>query len=270
MPCCGIDTFRGQMTQEDDLTIVELELSEPLRHLKPSASRMPAETLEGIRQSTLAVMNETVDRPSWWKEPRWPGFVAFVAVAVLSLAHPPAVTPGPRWLVVAVVGALVLPAVVAHQMKEGGLAHLLLIIANAMITLALIASVALLITALHPRRIEATTLLRSAAALWVTNILVFALWYWRLDAGGPYARERRANHRDGAFLFPQMTRHGEKAADWRPGFVDYLFLAFNTSTALSPADTGVLSPWAKLMMMAQASLSLTILVILAARAINIL
>jgi uncharacterized membrane protein len=203
-------------------------------------------------------------------EPRWPALVAFAGIAVMSLAHPPAVTPGPRWLVVCVVVALLIPAMIAHRMQQGGLAHLLLIIANAVVTLALIASVALLITALHPKTIEATTLLRSAAALWVTNILVFALWYWRLDAGGPYERERRTNHVEGAFLFPQMVMRSENAASWRPGFVDYLFLAYNTSTALSPADTGVLSRWAKLMMMAQASLSLTIIVILAARAINIL
>lgn len=219
---------------------------------------------------TLAEMDETAATDPAWKEPRWPGFVAFVAVGILSLAHPPAITPGPRWLVIALVGALVLPAVIAHKMQEGGIAHILLLIANATITLALIASVGLLISALHPRRIEAPELLRSAAALWITNILVFALWYWRLDAGGPYARERREHHEDGAFLFPQMTRHTAEAARWRPGFVDYLFLAYNTSTALSPADTGALSPWAKMMMMAQSSLSLTILVILAARAINIL
>ena len=120
-----------------------------------------------------------------------------------------------------------------------------------------------------------TDLLISAAALWITNILVFASWYWRLDAGGPRARELRGVHTDGAFLFPQMTldlqakrEMGEQC--WSPGFVDYLFLAFNTSTAFSPTDCPVLSQWAKVMMMVQAIISLSIIALLAARAVNVL
>jgi hypothetical protein len=118
-------------------------------------------------------------------------------------------------------------------------------------------------------------LLKSAAALWVTNILVFASWYWRLDGGGPTARELRGVHTDGAFLFPQMTLDqqakvamGEQC--WNPGFVDYLFLAFNTSTAFSPTDVPVLSRWAKLLMMIQSLISLATIALLAARAVNIL
>jgi hypothetical protein len=118
------------------------------------------------------------------------------------------------------------------------------------------------------------TLLRSAAALWVTNVLVFALWYWRLDAGGPHQRDLRAGHPSGSFLFAQMTfREDDVPPEWKgwsPTFIDYLFLAFNTSTAFSPTDVPVLSRWAKLLTMAQASISLTVVVILAARAVNIL
>ncbi|GAC1437866.1 MAG: hypothetical protein NVSMB68_09750 [Thermoanaerobaculia bacterium] len=218
---------------------------------------------------TQRVAEESAGRDAGFTEPRWPAVVAFAAIALLSLVHPPAVTPGPRWLVTGLTGLLIIPALIAHRTNQGGIAHALLICANAVVTLTLIASVFLLIVALPPKTIEATVLLRSAAALWVTNILIFALWYWRLDAGGPYVRERRDNHGEGAFLFPQMAMRDEDP-EWRPGFVDYLFLAFNTSTALSPADTQVLSRWAKLLMMGQASLSLTIIVILAARAINIL
>ena len=106
-------------------------------------------------------------------------------------------------------------------------------------------------------------------------ILVFALWYWRLDAGGPHGRDLRFGHPDEAFLFPQMTMHPEaklKAGEeaWSPNFVDYLFLAFNTSTALSPTDVPVLTRWAKVLMMLQSLISLTVLVLLAARAVNIL
>jgi hypothetical protein len=115
----------------------------------------------------------------------------------------------------------------------------------------------------------------SAALLWVANILVFASWYWRLDAGGPQGRDRQGPHTDGAFLFPQMTldpntRRAMGEHHWRPGFVDYLFLAFNTSTAFSPTDVPVLSRWAKVLMMLQAAISLATLALLAARAVNIL
>ena len=106
-------------------------------------------------------------------------------------------------------------------------------------------------------------------------MLVFALWYWNLDGGGPHQRDLRGTHTDGAFFFPQMAMSsqakreaGEQA--WEPNFVDYLFLAFNTSTALSPADTAVLSRWAKCLSMVQALISLTVIVLLAARAVNIL
>ncbi len=113
-------------------------------------------------------------------------------------------------------------------------------------------------------------MLRAAVTLWAANVLVFASWYWRLDAGGPNERDRRETHGQGAFLFPQMLMPGKQGRGWRPGFVDYLFLAFNTSTAFSPTDVPVLSRWAKLMMMVQASISLATVALIAARAVNIL
>jgi hypothetical protein len=137
-------------------------------------------------------------------------------------------------------------------------------------------SLYLLVAALPSHKESPLQLLLSAAALWITNILVFASWYWRLDAGGPRARELRGGgHTDGAFLFPQMTldpqtRHAMGEADWNPNFVDYLFIAFNTSTAFSPTDSPVLSRWAKILMMVQSLISLATIALLAARAVNIL
>jgi uncharacterized membrane protein len=132
-----------------------------------------------------------------------------------------------------------------------------------------------LIIALPKHTESPEELLASAAALWATNILVFALWYWRLDAGGPHSRDRRQEHTDGAFLFPQMTlsppakrEMGEQ--NWSPNFFDYLYIAFNTSTAFSPTDTPVLARWGKVLMMLQSVISLTVLALLAARAVNIL
>ena len=139
----------------------------------------------------------------------------------------------------------------------------------------MIASLVLLVSRLPSHKDPPAHLLLSAGALWVCNLLVFANWYWRLDAGGPHQRDLHHSHTDGAFLFPQMVLDPELRREmgedeWRPGFVDYLFLAYNTSTAFSPTDVPVLSRWAKLLMMVQASISLATIALLAARAVNIL
>ncbi|HZI47912.1 MAG TPA: hypothetical protein VFD75_08930 [Pyrinomonadaceae bacterium] len=148
-------------------------------------------------------------------------------------------------------------------------------IVNSVVTLAMIVSLALLLAQVEEHTVTPPQLLRSAAALWVSNFLIFASWYWRLDGGGPHQRARTPGHTDGAFLFPQMTMPPDaKIAagehDWEPNFVDYLFLAFNTSTAFSPTDVPILSRWAKLLMMIQAMISLLVIALLAGRAVNIL
>jgi uncharacterized membrane protein len=112
-------------------------------------------------------------------------------------------------------------------------------------------------------------LLRDAALLWVINVVTFAVWYWEIDGGGP-AQRHREGHVSEDFLFPQMNLGDKTAHSWSPGFLDYLFLAFNTSTAFSPTDTAFLSRPAKLLMMVQALLSLVILAVLVSRAINAL
>jgi uncharacterized membrane protein len=174
-----------------------------------------------------------------------------------------------------VVGVLVVPTELAHHFGQHALNQVLGYILNSALTLAMIASLVLLIRALPAHRVSPLELLRAAAGLWATNILIFASWYWRLDAGGPHERARTPGHSDGAFLFPQMTMDpaAKRAAgehEWEPNFVDYLFLAFNTSTALSPTDVPVLSRWAKLLMMIQALISLLVIILLAARAVNVL
>lgn len=211
----------------------------------------------------------------WDPEPRWQALVAVLAVGGLYAALPGYLTVGPRWLLPAIVLILLIPTVVAHQRGKHRLNTILGFVVNAVITLALIISVGLLIAALPAHRESPTELLISAAGLWITNILVFALWYWRLDAGGPHGRDKQIAHFDGAFLFPQMTMNPEAKAEagevsWSPNFIDYLFLSFNTSTAFSPTDAPVLARWAKILMMLQSLISLTVIVLLAARAVNIL
>ena len=206
------------------------------------------------------------------KVPHWPAIIAILADACLYLALPPALSVGPRWLLLAVVVFLLIPIVIAHWRGNMAITRVLTLVANGVITAAMIASLAFLIEGLPKHREASEALLRSAVGLWLTNILVFALWYWRLDGGGPHERARPKGMLNSAFLFPQMLQSvgGKAQSDWSPEFVDYLFLAFNTSTAFSPTDTAVLSRGAKLGMMAQSLISLAILVLIAARAVNIL
>ena len=175
-------------------------------------------------------------------------------------------------MLLAVVVVLLIPTVISYRAGRHRLNRLLGYIVSTVITLALVLSLALLIRALPTRVEPAPALLQSAGALWLANILVFALWYWRLDAGGPHRRDRRGAHTEGSFLFPQMTQYSKTAAEkhWSPRFIDYLFIAFNTSTAFSPSDTPVLSRWAKALTMLQSMISLIIVALLASRAIGIL
>jgi uncharacterized membrane protein len=220
-------------------------------------------------------MDESAQHDRWDPEPRWPALIAVVAVGGLYLALPAYLTVGPRWLFPAAVMTLLVPTVISHRAGKHHINRLLGFTVNVLVTLALIVSVGLLIAALPAHKESPTALLVSAALLWMTNILVFALWYWRLDAGGPHGRDSRLGHPDGAFLFPQMAMPDEAKAiagqrTWSPNFVDYLFLAFNTSTAFSPTDVPVLARWGKVLMMLQSIISLTVLALLAARAVNIL
>jgi hypothetical protein len=208
-------------------------------------------------------------------EPRWPALVAMLSVSALNLALPSSLSPGPDWLVLVLVACLLTPAVILHRAGREQIAHIFNYAALGVVTVAMIASLTLLIKGLSSHKESPGQLLLSASLLWFSNLLIFASWYWRLDAGGPHKRDLEGPHTDGAFLFPQMMvdpelRKAMGDENWRPGFVDYLFLAFNTSTAFSPTDVPVLSRWAKMLMMVQASISLATVALLAARAVNIL
>jgi hypothetical protein len=203
------------------------------------------------------------------REPRWPAFVAMLAAAGVYLALPQPLSLGPNWLLLATVGLLLIPIVISAYRRNNRVTRVLTFIANGVITVAMIVSLIHLVQGI-PRHLEAPrALLRSAGSLWVTNILIFALWYWKLDGGGPMRRELPNGMSKSSFLFPQMMGWENRDSSWVPNFVDYLFLAFNTSTAFSPTDTAVLSRWAKLGTMLQSLISLAIIALLAARAVNI-
>jgi len=203
------------------------------------------------------------------REPRWPAFIAMFAAACLYWALPEQLSVGPGWGLLAAIFVLLIPMAISTWQGAYRVARMLAFVANGVITLAMIASLSVLIQGLPTHRDSPQTLLRSAVALWITNILVFALWYWKLDAGGPLGRDQARGCLDSSFLFPQMLTP-EWRASWSPHFMDYLFLAFNTSTAFSPTDTAPLTRWAKAGMMLQSVISLTVVALLAARAVNIL
>ena len=214
-------------------------------------------------------MTQTPAKPLRKPEPAWPAVLAILGVGGLHWSLPEPLTFGPSWLLLVVVSVLMVPVVVARLRGSFALNQVLGYIVLGIVTAAMLWSLFLLVRALPGHQLAPSSLLRS-----VSNILVFASWYWRLDAGGPHARNLRGNHTEGDFLFPQMTLapRTQKPLDpgWAPGFVDYLFLAFNTSTAFSPTDSPVLSRWAKVLMMVQSCISLATLALLAARAVNIL
>lgn len=206
-------------------------------------------------------------------ESRWPPALAVLAALLLYITLPPHLTLGPAWLMPAFVVVLLVPLVLlgpvhpAEAPARRRVGILLISIVNA----ANIASLVLLVhTLLTPGNKESGWgLLVSASAIWFTNILVFGLWYWELDRGGPQHR-LRTSKRDADFQFPQMIIPSCAPVGWMPRFADYLYLAFTNSTAFSPADTMPLSTKAKTLMTVEALISLLTVVLVLARAVGML
>lgn len=210
-------------------------------------------------------------------EPRWHAFLAIISVGGLYFALPDNIVfIEPKWVFPAIVFALVVPTLITHAKKFHTLDRFLGLILNIVLTIGMVVSVVRLVDILTGQReISPEFLLRSAGLLWATNVIVFALWYWRLDAGGPHKREKNRNNSTNAFLFPQMTMTDKEKEDaghssWSPNFIDYLFISFNNSTAFSPTDVPVLSRWAKVLTMLQSVISLTVIALLVGRAVNTL
>jgi uncharacterized membrane protein len=206
-------------------------------------------------------------------EPRWPASLAVVATMILYLSLPENLTLGPTWIVPALAALLLVPlSIVAPRRRPDetrwqGLAAVAII---ALINVANAASLLLLIhLLLHGSRATGGQLLVEAIKIWLTNVMVFGLWYWELDRGGPDDRSSN-EHRQPDFLFPQMTTPGSAPSNWTPSFLDYLYLAFTNATAFSPTDTMPLTPMAKVLMLIQALISFLTVGLVAARAVNIL
>lgn len=213
-----------------------------------------------------------------WKLPspgeaRWPATLAVVVALVIDARLPDRLTPGPQFLVPALELILLMPLVVAtpsritHESRNlRGLSIALIALVNAANAASLILLVRFL---LHGGQANGRALIRAGIGIWVTQVLVFALWYWEIDRGGPVARTQ-VEHGPPDLLFPQMQDPTLTVGLWWPQFWDYLYVSLTNSTAFSPTDTLPLTVKAKMIMSAQSLVSLTTIAIVGSRAVNIL
>jgi hypothetical protein len=243
-----------------------------------------AATQSGLRHLPLASREELGESPLW-------PTLAVLTAAGLYATLPTRFISGPssagvfgaaRWVVPALAILLLAPLAlnVPHQrLLQSATARALALrlsrrIASlgviAVITTANAASIVLLVHLLVTgSQTQANLLLRAGIHMWCMNVLVFALWFWQLDGGGPIER-RLERRRDPDFLFPQQTLAETSGSRWQPNFIDYLFVSYTNATAFSPTDTMPLSQWAKLLMIVQSAASLLLAIMVVSRAVNIL
>ncbi|RDJ05825.1 hypothetical protein [Rhizobium grahamii] len=208
-------------------------------------------------------------------EPRWPPVVAILSVFALLEVLPHHVYAMPRWVSYAVLVVAIVPMIMvtlatdnAAWLRIERLAIMLLASVYAGNTAAELADMIGIIT-VHPPETRSVSLLTSSFTIWITNVLTFSLLYWQIDAGGP-SRIARGIARRPDWLFPQASTPDVAAPNWRPLYIDYVSLAFNTATAFSPTDVLPLTQRAKALMMLKSVISLLTLVLVAARAVNVI
>jgi hypothetical protein len=212
--------------------------------------------------------------PAHDAEPFWPAQLAAAAALALYLTLPHALIMGPKWLVPGVEGVLLLGLVITtptrHHMQSSRLRGLIVGLLGLVSLTTLVALILLARFLLDGSHARGHALLFAGAVLWLTNVLIFGIWYWELDAGGPAHRVApRKPSRPSDFLFPQLAQPA-LAPGWRPGFVDYLYTSYTNATAFSPTDTMPLSAMAKLLMATQSLIALITILLVVARAVNVL
>lgn len=208
-------------------------------------------------------------------EPFWPAQLTIVAAILLQVSLPERLTVGPSWLVPGLEGVLLagMILVTPNQLEdEHPRRRRVALSLTAIVTGANIYSLAALTHYLLHAKLGnggGRELIVAGTLIWLTNFLIFGLWYWEMDRGGP---GRRAAGHDKApdFLFPQMSDDRIEPAGWRPKFIDYLYVSLTNATAFSPTDTMPLSPLAKSTMGIQALVSLVTIGLIVSRAVNIL
>lgn len=207
------------------------------------------------------------------REPRWPASLAVVAAVVLYVALPDKLRIVPIWILPTLEAALLVPLTVFaphRHLEESRWRRVAALALIALVNAANLVSLVLLVhELLYGSKANGRELIVASIEIWLTNVIVFGLWYWELDRGGPGERCRH-HHRQPDFLFPQMATPGAAPERWVPSFVDYLYVSFTNATAFSPTDTMPLTEWAKLLMLVQSLASLLTVALVAARAVNIL
>jgi hypothetical protein len=246
--------------------------SSEMRARVPAA--LPAEVIVGHSLGDLAHR-----LPAWRRrtegEHRYPAAIAVLAAIALQLALPQDLAFDPKWLLPSIEGALFVVLVIANPFRINRESKLLRMTGLSLTTVASFAtawSAAALVNVIvvgGKTASTATDLLLNGAVIWLTNVIVFALWYWEADRGGPAARAAgRDPYPD--FLFTGMASPDLVHPHWEPTFVDYFFLSFTNATAFSPTDTLPLTSWAKLTMSGQSAISLVTAALVVARAVNVL
>ena len=212
--------------------------------------------------------------PGAGAEPRWPMAAAVLAATVLYVGMPHRGRV-PGWWIFPVLQLVLLGFLIAQDPgridRRSASMHRLMVALLAVMTAGVVISVTVLAydILVSVRGVTATVLLGRGAAIWVENVIVFSLWYWQFDRGGP-AERAAGTPIPPSFAFPENATPELAPAGWRPAYPDYLYLSFTNATAFSPTDTLPVRQWAKLTMMVQAALSLVIAILVIARAINVL
>ncbi len=205
-------------------------------------------------------------------EPFWQGQAALLSAVILYLSLPGKFVVGPAWLMPALelllIGGLWLDRPRQNRLNAQRERKIVLGLLALVATSNLVSLELLVHYLLKGGKAGGHQLILSAVAIWLTNVVVFALWFWQLDRGGPDQRSRDADA-PADFMFTPMSEPATHPG-WMPNFVDYLYLSYTNSTALSPTDTMPMTTRAKLLMMAQSLTSLITVLLVAARAVNIL
>ena len=194
--------------------------------------------------------------------PRWPGAASLLVLGVVYAVLREDLKVAPSFLLLVLVAVLLVPIFYAQLRGRHHLSHLLGLALTTLATVAVGTSVFLLVVFLSAQPVTPATALRDAGLIWLANVVTFAVWYWEIDEGGP-GRRRSGAHEGEDFQFPQDQ---DGSSGWSPDFADYLFLAFNQSTAFGPTDTSIMSKRAKILLMVQALFSLLIIAVVVARA----
>jgi len=207
-------------------------------------------------------------------EARWHMAGAVLAAMVLTILLPDDVRLGPKWLLPLIEGVLLVAVIAGDPGKinrrSRWLRALSIVLVSVLVIGAMWATVQLIDELIHggAETNSATDLLEAGFIVWASNNIAFTLLYWELDGGGAAAR---AYHLQSPpdLAFPQQLNPRIAPPDWRPRFIDYLYLGFTNATAFSPTDVMPLAPWAKIAMAVQAFVSLAILGLVIARAVNV-